>query len=360
MKNLFFFTFLTPCIVDAALNPAEMAQHLEAGKPILGTFTDPKTPLTKWMSTIPDSTPIPAINIPGTHDACTWNYTGPNESVFRTQDRSIFDQLNAGIRFLDIRFGLDENTNVLRVYHADTLLSATASLEDVLWGLYYFLDHNPTETLLVSLKVDHGSNSLAVQETAHQLITASPVSSYWVQSTTLPLNLNAARGKIILFSRFGFDTTDNPDLTPVGLNVASGWDDNTADFSIAYAPGAVAYIEDLYQLNGDAVDISPEMKVQEKFEAITSHITNSQASANTTQVFISFASGFGFGIGDVITPKILAVGNDNSTLRLEGINEKMDRWLASKTTERLGIVLYDFYESQPTLVQKTIGYIPFH
>lgn len=68
---------------------------------------------------------------------------------------------------------------------ADTLLSSTASLEDVLWGLYYFLDHHPTETLLVSLKVDHGSVSVPVQEEAHTLITGPGVSNYWVQNTTV-------------------------------------------------------------------------------------------------------------------------------------------------------------------------------
>jgi 1-phosphatidylinositol phosphodiesterase len=58
-------------------------------------------------------------------------------------------------------------------------------LEDVLWGLYHFLDAHPTETLLVSLKVDHGTDSLPVQEAAHALITTSPVSDYWVQSTSV-------------------------------------------------------------------------------------------------------------------------------------------------------------------------------
>jgi len=337
----------------AALDPTKMAHHLAAGKPILGTFTDPRTPLTRWMGTLGDSTPIQDINVPGTHDTCTWNYTGPDETTFRTQDRSIFDQLNAGIRFLDIRFGLDNSTNKLRVYHADALLSSTVELEDVLWGFYHWLDAHPTETLLVSLKVDHGTDSLPVQEAAHALITTSPVSDYWVQSTSLPSSLGAVRHKIVLFARFGFDTTDNPDLTPVGLNVATGWADNTADFSITYSPGELAYIEDLYQLNGDADQISTTTKVEEKFDALTTHIINGQTAANVSQVFISFASGFGFGVGDVLTPKTLAVGN--ATGHIIGINEKMDTWLAGRSGQRIGIVLYDFFESQPDLIRKTIG-----
>ncbi|KIJ54995.1 hypothetical protein M422DRAFT_775161 [Sphaerobolus stellatus SS14] len=335
---------------NALLNPVKMAQHLEAGKPILGEFTSPKTPLASWMSTVHDSTQITAINVPGTHDTCTWNYTGPDESTYRTQDRSVFDQLNSGIRFLDIRFGLDENTGVLRVYHADTLLSSTASLEDVLWGLYFFLDHHPSETLLVSMKVDHGDNSDSVQQTALSYITGSDVSTYWIQSTSLPQSLKAARGKIILFRRFGLDTQ----FTPVGINVASGWTDNNGDFSIAYNGNQTAYIEDLYQLNGDAPEVSPFTKVETKFTAITTHIENSRAASNTTQVFISFASGYGDGVGDVLSPRGLAEGN--TTLGIVGINAKMNSWLSTqKKASRMGIVLYDFFESEPGMVQKTIG-----
>ncbi|KAF8581565.1 PLC-like phosphodiesterase [Ramaria rubella] len=343
--------FLLPWSAQAALNPKEMAQHLEAGKPILGTFSHSSNPLTTWMGRLEDSTLIPTINVPGTHDTSTWNYTGPDETTYRTQDISIFDQLNAGIRFLDIRFGLDENTNILRVYHADVLLSSTASLEDVLWGLYHFLDNHPSETLLVSLKVDHGDDSLPVQQAAHALITGTSVRDYWVQSTSLPENLGLARHKIILFSRFGYDTADDPSLTPVGLNVAVGWDDNTADFSITYNTGELAYIEDLYQLNGDNVPAAN--KVETKFDAVTSHIINAQGSGNVTQVFISFVSGYGAGIGDTLTPRTLAEGN--STVHLEGINQKMDDWLTGRENQRLGIVLYDFFQSRPDLVRKTIG-----
>lgn len=122
----------------------------------------------------------------------------------------------------------------------------------------------------------------------------------------LPANLKAARKKIVLFRRFGFDTANHPDLIPVGLNVATGWADNNADFSITYDPasGEVAYIEDLYQLNGGVVDLSPATKVQQKFDALTSHITNSRGSANLSQVFISFASGFGGAVDDILIPRV--------------------------------------------------------
>jgi len=57
-------------------------------------------------------------------------------------------------------------------------------------------------------------------------------------------------------------------------------------------------------MNGDAVDVSPQTKVQTKFNAITTHIENSGGITNLTQVFITFASGFGDGVGDVLSPRV--------------------------------------------------------
>lgn len=40
---------------------------------------------------------------------------------------------------------------------------------------------------------------------------------------------------------------------------------------------------------------------------------------------------------------------------LVGINQKMDQWLIGNKGRRLGIVLYDFFQSMPDLIVKTIG-----
>lgn len=53
--------------------------------------------------------------------------------------------------------------------------------------------------------------------------------------------------------------------------------------------------------------------------------------------------------------QILAEGVHNSSYQVEGINSKMNTWLSEQAGKRLGIVLYDFYESEENLVKKTIG-----
>ena len=55
-----------------------------------------------WMSKIDGETPITAINIPGTHDSAT-EYVS-FAFVSRTQALSIAEQLEAGVRYFDMRF----------------------------------------------------------------------------------------------------------------------------------------------------------------------------------------------------------------------------------------------------------------
>jgi 1-phosphatidylinositol phosphodiesterase len=70
------------------------------------------------------------------------------------------------------------------------LLSDTAQLEDVLWGLYHFLDAHSTETIIASLKVDYGDvNDITLQKTLHDQFTTAPTRDYWVQSEDVSIPL---------------------------------------------------------------------------------------------------------------------------------------------------------------------------
>jgi len=135
--------------------------------------------------------------------------------------------------------------------------------------------------------------------------------------------------------------------------VSLNWQDNDGDFSIEYAPAAQksAFIEDLYQINGD--NESPATKIPVKFDAVTSHIDSASADANKTQLFVSFASGYGSGVGDTMTPKVLAVGDPANNVT--GINAMLSPWLQQRQGNRFGVVLFDFFDSEPGLVAAAIG-----
>jgi len=71
------------------------------------------------------------------------------------------------------------------------LLSDTVQLVDVLWGLYHFLDTHPTETIIASLKVDHGdTNDPVLQNTLYDQFTTAPTNDYWVQGDVVSFSKN--------------------------------------------------------------------------------------------------------------------------------------------------------------------------
>lgn len=79
-------------------------------KPIKNSVTTKQ-----WMSALPDTTNLAALSIPGTHDTMsyngdiTWTLTKP---LAQTQTMSLYQQLEAGIRYIDIR--AKDNLNI---YH---------------------------------------------------------------------------------------------------------------------------------------------------------------------------------------------------------------------------------------------------
>ena len=120
------------------------------------------------MKSYPDSTPLTHMNLPGTHDTQTWNYSLATQqslsgitslggqpvypaSVFRCQEDPIISMLDAGIRVFDLRFAFDITNSSLVFWHSQALQSQSATVEDVLFGFYRWLDEHPSEALLISL-----------------------------------------------------------------------------------------------------------------------------------------------------------------------------------------------------------------
>lgn len=58
-----------------ALDSSEMERHLNAGAPLLGTFSSSAAQLANWMSTFGDNTTIESLSIPGTHDSLACRFS---------------------------------------------------------------------------------------------------------------------------------------------------------------------------------------------------------------------------------------------------------------------------------------------
>lgn len=155
----------------------------------------------EWMANIDGSKKITEINIPGTHDSGTKKVSMATYS--QCQDKSITEQLELGIRFLDIRMEA-EDSGKLYLVHGTTDCESNSGgklyLEEVLTDCYSFLDAHPTETIVMSMKKDDGKQADSViQQNIHAYIDKNP--NYWYLQNGKPV-LNDARGKIVLARRY--------------------------------------------------------------------------------------------------------------------------------------------------------------
>lgn len=164
-----------------------------------------------WMADIADDAFINEISIPGSHDSCA--LFEPILSIARCQERTITDQLNMGVRYLDIR---------ANVVHGDLVIShgpifQGISFDNIAEQCYRFLSANPSETIIFSLK--HELLSLDRRGEFAGLFTQKLERHHdmWYTENRIP-KLSEVRGKIILFNRVG-------ELS-IGINASKDWTQN--------------------------------------------------------------------------------------------------------------------------------------
>ena len=162
------------------------------------------TDVKKWMSALPDTTPISKINIPGTHDSAS-RFVSVSW-ITKCQHTDIPHQLNMGVRLLDIRMELKNDTFVAVHAIIDCrkkrfLFSEKITFTDVLNDCITFLDENPSETLLMSIKEDDGHNGDVFYEKFYKQFIALHKDRWFLQNR-FP-TLGECRGKIVLLRRCG-------------------------------------------------------------------------------------------------------------------------------------------------------------
>lgn len=117
------------------------------------------TPYTQnWMANLHDSTRLSNLSIPGTHDTASV-HGGLWEVFVKTQSWSIQTQLDAGIRYFDIRCRREGDK--FAIYHGH--VSQQIDFDDVLNIIKSFLQSNPSETLLMRIKEEYKPTENSLQ-----------------------------------------------------------------------------------------------------------------------------------------------------------------------------------------------------
>ncbi|KAJ6608105.1 PLC-like phosphodiesterase [Mycena sp. CBHHK59/15] len=352
-----------------------LEEILERAAPILGRDHG-CSPTCNWMAKISDDIRLVDMNLPGTHDAATWDYsdarqaelvryTGPIRAAafFRCQGRSLAQSLNDGIRVFDLRLGYNPGNDTIGFYHGVAMLGPTTTLQDVLYGLYGWLIAHPTETVLVSINHESGSKTLydkKFEELLSSTLNNEVAKRFWLQTSGQLGPLGPARGKLVLLQRFTYQFLPAPS-NPFGIHLdAEQWTVNGGDIRLVYhkEPRRIAYIQDTFRPLVPA-NSGAEANIAFKFEAVTRHLTNAmdvpapRDHETDEALYITFASGAANADKAPITPNIVAMGDSSSST--EGVNARLLSLVRSNKGKRLGVIMLDFYDTPPELVEAVIG-----
>ncbi|MBU6392790.1 MAG: hypothetical protein KGQ83_11200 [Planctomycetes bacterium] len=133
---------------------------------VVETKFNPKS----WMSKISDSKSIAEIIIPGTHDTAARMSSPAFYLPAQTQSTTTDEQLNYGIRFLDVRAKAEPVIYQSKVvgaklipYHG--IIREGDDIKDILDACQSFLRDNPTETIIMSLKNEESGDDLFFSDT---------------------------------------------------------------------------------------------------------------------------------------------------------------------------------------------------
>jgi len=144
-----------------------------------------------WMSGVVDTTPLSQMSIPGTHESCALYGGGTTQCQFR----SIGQQLELGIRFLDVRCAYaDDLPADFYIYHGG--IYQKIQFSNVQQQCVEFLTNHPNEVILMNVQQEHSGVDSQTFEITFKAAVA-PFGNHWLWPDQIP-TLEACRGKIIL------------------------------------------------------------------------------------------------------------------------------------------------------------------
>jgi 1-phosphatidylinositol phosphodiesterase len=169
----------------------------------------------------------------------------------RCQAVSPREQLKNGVRFFDIRvqpqYPDDPAKDELILVHSVFPISLTGNkyFRDLMKEVNEFLEQNPSETLIISLKREGPGN--ATDEQLANILSrhyARPDSRWWVRPK-IP-TLGEARGKVVLVRRFNLPDELRGEHGGNGWGIdGAAWADNTPN---ATCPSGHLCIQDFYEV----------------------------------------------------------------------------------------------------------------
>lgn len=296
-----------------------------------------------WMAELPDGAFLYTLSIPGSHDTMTGEgfITASDAYHSQTQTVSLENQIEKGIRALDLRTGI--RNNKLWCFHGTD--ATKKSFDDAFTTLCNFLDRHPSEFFIIHLLP--GKKGLLSDYTIDEfkpylnaLVSDSRFKNYIIPFTP-SLQMAHLRGKIVLLPRYDFVNWDN-EMNSVILHNWNATDEETGEYVYPNSKTAVSYsgeykeymigVQDLANTNGSNLD-----KKVKSMKALVDYSTSKKYIPNRTN--ITWAINF------------LSAYTDDGISHADGYAENAERCnkefidyisRAEYTPGPLGIILADF------------------
>lgn len=270
---------------------------------------DDPTNNARWMDCISSNIKISQLSIPGTHES------GATQGIAmaKCQSTGIRAQLDAGVRALDIRIYKD-----MSIYHG--IIYMGKDLNDVMADIKNFLNDNPSEFLIISIKDENGSGG--EQAWTDQVKPILQNTGKWAESLApQDFTVQQLRGKFVIIRRYGYIYS--------GAITPGTWPDDWYLTSASGTPPLM--IQDAYSYDG-----SVNSKIENKWTYITNFFNHARNnSINNGIVYLNYTSAVS-GIFST-TPEGWA----------NAINDRLRSWLQSNPKGRLGIIMMDFVGNDP-------------
>lgn len=260
-----------------------------------------------YMTNLPDSMLLSDVCMPGTHDSLAYNASARVVIEWaRCQNKNIKEQLDMGVRFLDIR--LDKNWGGK---HGDIALPHNMS--HVIKYCREFFKESPKETIIMRLKHDSEKGKFKDFEDGYTKHIDKNKDMFWKRGDDLKIPaLGQCRGKIVVLDQLNKCGS----ISHMVYNKGFGFLWNNHD---------IFAIQDEYNNPGFTA----------KSELVKAHM---EANQGTTGKFvINFVSAALDGVKSIDrTP-----GKYNSE-----VTPKVLKWFAEKSTWRNHILVWDFIEPE--------------
>ncbi|OTB12618.1 hypothetical protein K445DRAFT_320755 [Daldinia sp. EC12] len=194
--------------------------------------------LSSWMRELRDEYPLSALSIPGTHNSPTCHVALPS---VRCQAVNVREQLENGVRFFDM---------------------GNKYFKDMLDVVYSFLDANPSEAVIMSVKREGTGKGTDQQLSKILKDRFYGDGKRWYTEPRIP-KIGEVRGKIVLLRRHQNDPSLNSEWGGRGWALdGSVWPDNCEDGLLG---SGIARIQDFYE-------VDQSHNIQKKIEFARMHL----------------------------------------------------------------------------------------